>query len=107
MQVTDVKKGHFVFTPRADRPASYAELHAAIVKAGYDIEGISIEVHGTLTQEGRIEASGTGQSFALSGPALGKLRREVPAGTMLTLAGPWRSGAAGESIAVERWEVGQ
>jgi hypothetical protein len=107
MKVTDVKKGHFVFTPRPDRPASWKEMHDGIVKAGYDIEATSIEVRGSLTAEGRLQASGTGQTFVLSGANLAKLRQEVPAGTLFTVNGPWRQGPEGESIEVERWEVGK
>ena len=107
MKVTDVKKGHFVFTPRPDRPVSWKEMHEGIVKAGYDIQGTSIEVRGTLTAEGRLEASGTRQAFALSGPSLAKLRQEVPTGTLVTLSGPWRQDPGGGSIEVARWEVGK
>ena len=111
MKVTDVKKGHFVFTPRPDRPVSWKELHEGIVKAGYDIQGTSIEVRGTLTAtsagELRLQAAGTGQLFTLAGPALAKLQKEVLAGTALTLSGAWRSGPGGEAIEVERWEVGR
>jgi hypothetical protein len=107
MKVTDVKKGLFVFTPRPDRPASYKELHDAIVKGGYDIEATAIVVHGTLREAGRLESSGTGQIFALSGPNLGKLGEAAPPGTVLTLTGSWRSSPEGESIEVQSWEVGK
>jgi hypothetical protein len=111
MKVTDVKKGHFVFTPRPDRPVVWKEMREGIVKAGYDIEATSIEVHGALIAEGRLQATGTGQTFALSGPNLAKLRREVPSGSALILSGRWSpgsqgsQGAQGESIEVERWQV--
>jgi hypothetical protein len=110
MRVTDVKKGHFVFTPRPDRPVSWKVLREEVVKAGYDIEATAIAVRGTLTPEGRLQASGTGQLFTLAGPALARLRREVSPGSALTLSGAWRSGApreAIEEIEVERWEVGR
>lgn len=107
MKVTDIKKGHFVFIPRPDRPVSYQELHTGVVKAGYDIEGTSIEVRGSLTAEGRLRASGTGQTFVLAGPALGWLRQEAHPDTILTISGAWRSGKDGESIEVARWEVGK
>jgi len=105
MKVTDVKKGHFVFTPRPDRPVSWQVMREGIVKAGYDIQGTAITVRGTLTGELRLQASGTGQLFALAGPALAKLRQEVHPGTALTLSGAWRSGPDGETIDVERWAV--
>jgi hypothetical protein len=107
MKVTDVKKGHFVFTPRPDRPVSWKEMHEGIVKAGYDIEATAIEVRGTLTGDSRLQSSGTGQLFALEGPQVAALRQKVAAGTVLTLSGSWRSGPAGESIAVEHWDVGK
>jgi hypothetical protein len=111
MKVTDVKKGHFVFTPRPDRPVSWKELHEGIVKAGYDIQATAIEVRGTLAGtpagELRLQAAGTGQLFTLAGPALARLRQEAPPGTALTLSGAWRSGPDGEAIEVGRWEVGR
>jgi hypothetical protein len=105
MKVTDVKRGHFVFLPRPDRPVAWKEMHDGIVKAGYDIEGTSIGVRGALTAGDRLVASGTSQVFVLSGPRLGELRQQVSAGTLLTLFGAWRQGPEGESIEVERWEV--
>jgi len=68
MRVTDVKTGHFVFVPRADRPARYVEMRQELVNAGYDVEGTTIEVRGALAADGKLLATGTHQPFSLAGP---------------------------------------
>src|SRR5262249_19907705 len=104
MKVTDVKKGHFAFTPRPDRPVSCSVMHAGTVRPGSDIRGPAIAVRGTLTAGPagalRLLASGTGQPFTLAGTALARLRKEAAPGTALTLSGAWRSGPGGETIEV-------
>lgn len=104
MRVTDVKTGHFVFVPRADRPARYVELRRELVNAGYDVEGTSIEVRGTLAPDGKLLASGTRQPFALSGPATDKLRQALKPGAEAIVFGSWKGDENGERIEVARWE---
>lgn len=105
MKVTDVKTGHFVFVPRADRPARYAELRQELVNAGYDVEGTAIEVRGTLVPDGRWLATGTKQPFTLAGPAVEKLRQELKPGVEAVVYGAWRGDDQGERIEVSRWEA--
>ncbi len=38
MEVTDIRTGHFVFTPLADQHVSFDDLERAIEKAGYEVE---------------------------------------------------------------------
>jgi hypothetical protein len=105
MKVTDVKTGHFVFVPRADRPARFAELRREVVNAGYDVEGTTIEVHGTLATDGTLRASGTGQPFALSGPRAGELRQALARGSAAAVAGRWVGDAEVDRIEVTGWKL--
>ncbi len=105
MRVTDVKTGHFVFIPRADRPARYVELRQQLVNAGYDVEGTAIEVRGTLAPDGKLVTTGTKQPFALAGPMVEKLRGELKPGVEAIVYGAWRGDAKGERIEVSRWEA--
>ena len=98
MKVTNIETGHFVFVPRADRPAFYAELRSEVVKAGYDIEGTTIEVLGTLRDDGRLVATGTDQVFTLAGPAADELLARLPTGCRGDRPGAWDS--QGERIEV-------
>lgn len=107
MKVTDVTSGRFVFTPRPGRPVSQRALDQAITDSGYEIETVRIEVRGTLAAGDRLEATGTGQPFALAGERLAALREAVRPGARLVLHGRWRpaTGSGPEGIEVERWEV--
>jgi hypothetical protein len=105
MKVTDVKTGHFVFVPRADRPARFAELRREVVNAGYDIEGTTIEVHGALATDGTLRASGTGQPFALAGPRAGELRQAMAGASTASVAGKWVGDAKIDSIEVTGWKL--
>jgi len=104
MRVTDVKTGHFVFVPRADRPARYVELRQELVNAGYDVEGTTIEVRGTLAPDGKLLATGTRQPFALSGAEAGKLHGALKSGAEAIVSGSWKGDEKGDRIEVARWE---
>jgi hypothetical protein len=104
MRVTDVKTGHFVFVPRADRPARYVELRRELVNAGYDVEGTTIEVRGTIAADGTLLATGTRQPFAISGPEAGKLRQALEPSAEAIVFGSWKGDEDGERIEVARWE---
>ena len=105
MKVTDVKTGHFVFVPRADRPARFVELRRELVNAGYDVEGTTIEVRGTLAADGTLVTTGTRQVFALSGPAVAKLRQALATGAEAIVAGAWSGDAKGDRIEVAHWKA--
>jgi hypothetical protein len=104
-KVTDIETGHFVFVPRADRPARFAELRREVVNAGYDVEGTTVEVRGTWGGDGTMAAIGTGQQFALTGPEAEKLASALAKGAAVTVTGGWHGDERGERIEVVRWEA--
>jgi hypothetical protein len=106
MQVTDVKTGHFLFRPRSDRPARFAELRGRLVDQGYDLEGAMIDVRGELSGDRVLTATGTGQVFALSGPLADEVAAAAAGGEAVAVIGWWKSAEAGqERIEVTEWEL--
>src|ERR1044072_5650934 len=105
MRVTDVKTGHFVFVPRADRAAHYVELRQELVNAGYDVEGATIEVRGTLAADGTLLATGTRQPFSLSGSEAGRLHQAAKPGAAAIVFGAWKGDDKSDRIEVSRWEL--
>jgi len=51
IEVTDIKKGLGQFTPKPDKPVSFAALKATLKSAGYVLDAADIAVAGTLERE--------------------------------------------------------
>ena len=105
MRVTDVKTGHFLFRPRADRAARFVELRREVVNQGYDVERAMIEVRGVPGPGATLTASGTGQVFALAGEAAQKITEAAAAGAAVDVMGTWRGDETGDTIEVTRWQA--
>ncbi len=72
IQVTDIKKGIGVFTPKPDKPVSFAALKQTLKKAGYVLAAAEITVQGTLARDKDdwiLTDESSGQSFVIEGPA--------------------------------------
>ena len=65
MEVTDIRTGHFVFTPVADERVSLRDLERSIEKAGYEVEKVTMTVTGVIDDERNLEVAG-GQVFRLA-----------------------------------------
>jgi hypothetical protein len=105
MKVTDVQQGRFVFAPAGKKEVSLAALEKAVVRAGYEIEGVRIEVRGALVAGDRLRDPVSGQVFALlpdkeAGAALAGLREKAP-GTVVAVSGRWRKGEGKEPEGIE------
>ena len=53
IQITDIKKGLGLFTPKPDKPVSFAALKSALKKAGYTLDSAEITVSGVLKRDGK------------------------------------------------------
>jgi hypothetical protein len=98
IQVTDIKKGLGVFTPKPERAVSFALLKAALKKAGYTLDASDITVRGTLAQDAGgwwLVAEPSGQRFRLEGANLKGLLAEMKAGERVELAGDWKTVGTG------------
>ncbi len=68
IEITDIKKGLGVFTPKPDKPVFFAALKAALKKAGYTLDSADITITGTLVRDDKgwwIIADPSGQRFSL------------------------------------------
>lgn len=90
MEVTDIKTGHFVFSPVGGGPVSYKSLNKAVTDAGYEIESAVIVATGTL-DAARHLATPSGQIFHLTAvdEAVKRQLVDLEPGTRLTVEGAW------------------
>jgi hypothetical protein len=70
IQVTDFQKGLGHFTPKPDKPVSFAALKDTLKKAGYTLDAADITVGGTLSKDAKrwsIIVKSSGQRLLLEG----------------------------------------
>ena len=92
VQITEIKKGIGVFTPKPDKPVSFAALKQKLKKAGYVLASAVITVSGKLSRdEGQwsIIAQTSEQRFNVSDP--GALLANATAGEIAELSGDWKT----------------
>ena len=97
IEVTDIQKGLGVFTPKPDKPVSFAALKETLKKAGYTLDAADIIVSGTLvkTEEGwAVVVQPSGQRFTLEGP---NVDHGAAAGAGVEIAGDWKTTGTGTS----------
>jgi hypothetical protein len=106
IQVTDIKKGIGVFTPKPDKPVSFAALKESLKKAGYTLDSANIALVGRLTKDDKTWAlivPASGQRFTLEGSDLEKFLLGIAADSSVEIKGNWKTvgeGAGGhETIA--------
>jgi hypothetical protein len=95
IELTDIKKGLGEFTPKPDKPVSFAALKATLKSAGYVLDAADITVAGTLDQEGDgwvVTVKPSGQKFVLEGTLTG-----VEAGSPIEITGNWKTTGQGNS----------
>jgi len=94
IQLTDIKKGLGVFTPKPDRPVSFAALKATLKKAGYTLDSADITITGKLVHEGDkwwIVADPTGQRFALEGATVDQVLAGAVPDSQVEITGDWKT----------------
>jgi hypothetical protein len=96
IQITDIKQGLAVFTPKPDKAVSFAALQEALKKAGYTLDAAEITLTGTLTREGeeegwRLVADPARQSFTLKSAPAGKRPPDLTAGAKVEVTGDWKT----------------
>jgi hypothetical protein len=97
IELTDIKKGLGVFTPKRDKPVSFAALKATLKSAGYVLDAAEITVAGTLGKEGDswvITVTPSGQKFLLEGP---NAMAGTEAGSPIEIIGNWKTVGQGTS----------
>jgi len=100
IEVTDIKKGLGVFTPKPDKPVSFAALKATLKSAGYVLDAADITVAGTLNKEGDVwivVAKPSGQKFVLDGPNAQQAVTGLEVGTAIEITGDWKTKGEGSN----------
>jgi hypothetical protein len=98
IQITDIKKGLGVFTPKPDKPVSFAALKATLKKAGYTLDTAEITLVGTLLREGQgwvIVNDSSGQRFILEGVKLDQMLDDASPNTRVEITGDWKTEGSG------------
>jgi hypothetical protein len=98
IQLTDIKKGIGVFTPKPDKQVSFEALKATLKKAGYTLDTAEIIVVGTLLREGQewvIVVDPSGQRFALEGANLEQVMDGAVSDTRVEITGDWKTVGTG------------
>jgi hypothetical protein len=100
IEVTDIQKGLGVFTPKPDKPVSFAALKATLKSAGYVLDAADITVAGTLNKEGDVwlvTVKPSGQKFVLEGANVASVVSGVEAGSPVEISGNWKTVGQGSS----------
>lgn len=95
IELTDIKKGLGEFTPKPDKPVSFAALKATLKSAGYVLDAADITIAGTLDQEGDawvVTVKPSGQKFVLEGAQAG-----LEAGAAIEITGDWKTTGKGNT----------
>jgi hypothetical protein len=98
--VTDIKKGLAEFTPKPDKPVSFAALKATLKRAGYVLDAADIAVAGTLEKEGDlwvVTVKASGQKFVLEGPNVTDAVSGNEPGSPIQIIGSWKTTGQGTS----------
>jgi hypothetical protein len=100
IEITDIKKGLGVFTPKPDKPVSFAALKETLKKAGYALDSADITVVGTLARDGQawvLIVDSTKQRFILEGESIAKAMPDAAPDLRVEVTGGWKTGGTGAS----------
>jgi hypothetical protein len=100
IEIIDIKKGLGKFTPKPDKPASFAALRGALKKAGYQLDSAEITLSGSLVQDGTgwwLEVTESKQRFALAGELVKQLTAASAAATRFQITGDWQTSEPGKN----------
>jgi hypothetical protein len=100
IQVTDFQKGLGLFTPKPDKPVSFAALKETLKKAGYTLDAADITVAGTLIKDDEgwaIVVQQSGQRFALESPNVDQAIAGTKSTEAVEITGDWKTVGTGPS----------
>lgn len=102
IEVTDITKGLAVFTPKPDKPVSFASIKANLKQAGYTLASADITVVGKLESENGkwfVVAETSKQKFALVGKTVESLVSKVDKLSVVEITGDWTTVGTGDTSA--------
>ena len=100
IELTDIKKGLGEFTPKPDKPVSFAALKATLKSAGYVLDAADITVAGTLSKDADVwivVVEQSQQKFVLEGPNVQKVVGGTELGSVIEITGDWKTAGRGTS----------
>ena len=100
IELTDIKKGLGVFTPKSDKPVSFAALKATLKSAGYVLDTADISVAGTLSKDGdvwTVVVKESAQKFVLDGPNVQQLIAGIDLDAPIEITGSWKTVGEGSN----------
>jgi hypothetical protein len=94
IQLTDIKQGIGVFTPKPERAVSFTALKATLKKAGYTLASADITITGTLLRDDKgwwLLINPSGQRFALEGATVDRLLAGLAPNASVEMTGDWKT----------------
>jgi hypothetical protein len=94
IEITDIKNGIGQFTPKADKPVSFAALKEALKNAGYVLASAKITVSGTIGRDASgwwVVAITSQQRFALEGDSVEQTLSGASPGAQVEITGDWKT----------------
>jgi Putative MetA-pathway of phenol degradation len=101
IEITDIKNGIGVFTPKAEKPVSYAALKETLKKAGYSLASAKITVNGKLARDAAgwsLMNETSGQRFALEGEGVDLALPDAAPNAQVEITGDWKTVGEGKEI---------
>jgi hypothetical protein len=95
VEITDIKNGIGVFTPKAGQTVSFVALKESLKKAGYTLASAKLTVNGKLVRDADllwIEDDTTRQRFLIEGDGLDASAPNGP----VEVTGDWKTTGAGK-----------
>jgi hypothetical protein len=100
IEITDIKKGLGVFTPKPDMAVSFAALKETLKKAGYTLDTADIIVVGVLERDGKdwlLVSDTSKQRFILEGDGKALETADAAPGVRVEITGGWKTTGTGAS----------
>ena len=100
IQVTDFQKGLGIFTPKPDKPVSFAALKETLDKAGYKLAAADITIAGKLVRNEKgwaILVQQSGQRITLAGPNVDRVITGAAENDTVELTGDWKTIGTGSN----------
>jgi Putative MetA-pathway of phenol degradation len=101
IEITEIKNGIGVFTPKAEKPVSLAALKETLKKAGYTLASAKITVNGKLARDASgwaLLSDTSGQRFALEGEGVELALPDAAPNAQVEVTGDWKTAGEGKEV---------
>lgn len=101
IEITDIKNGIGVFTPKAEKHVSFAALKETLKKAGYTLASAKITVNGKLARDAAgwsLMTDTSGQRFVLEGEGVDQALPDAVPDAQVEVTGDWKTAGEGKEI---------